>query len=97
MFDFSTEETYRDGQIIYKEGNAANWIYVIESGAVELSKKCGEEKVVVDILKPGDVFGKVSFFIEAPRTVTAKAVGTAMLGGIDRSMLDRELKRKEQL
>ena len=90
MFEFSTEETYKDGQIIYNEGNAANWIYVVESGSVELSKIRGEEKIVIDILKPGDLFGEVSFLAETPRTVTAQASGTTLLGGIDRTMLDRE-------
>jgi len=93
MFDISTEETYQDGQIIFKEGNAGDWVYVIESGAVELSKKRGEEKVIVDILEPGDVFGEVSFIARIPRTATAQAVGTTTLGVIDRMLLDNEFNK----
>lgn len=93
MYDFSTEETYQDGQIVYEEGSTGDWIYVIESGAVELSKKRGEEKVVVDILGPGDVFGEISFVAGVHRTVTAKVIGTTMLKGIDRSLLEQEFNK----
>jgi len=39
MFQTAIEEKYTDGQIIFKEGSSGDWIYVIESGAVEISKK----------------------------------------------------------
>ena len=61
MFDVSTEELFQDGQIIFEKGNAGDWIYIIESGAVELYKMAGEEKVVIDVLKPGDIFGELSY------------------------------------
>ena len=53
MFQTAIEEKYTDGQIIFKEGSSGDWIYVIESGAVEISKKIGGEKVVMVVLKPG--------------------------------------------
>ena len=93
MFQISSEETYQNGQIIFEEGSAGDWIYTIENGAVELYKKVGEEKVVVEVLQPGDIFGELAFLARIPRTVSARAVGATSVGVIDRSALDHEYNR----
>ncbi|MFC1516810.1 TIGR02266 family protein [Thermodesulfobacteriota bacterium] len=93
MFQIATEETYQDGQIIFEEGSSGDWLYVIESGAVEIYKKVGGDKFVIEVLQPGDVFGEIAFFAKIPRTASAMAVGTATLGVIDRTYLDEEFNR----
>ena len=93
MFDISTEELFQDGQIIFEKGNSGDWIYIIESGAVELYKMTAEEKVVVDVLKPCDIFGELSYIAGIPRTLTARAVGETTLGILDRSFLDQEFNK----
>ncbi|MFC1489540.1 cyclic nucleotide-binding domain-containing protein, partial [Thermodesulfobacteriota bacterium] len=93
MFEVSTEEVFQDGQIIFKEGNAGDWIYIIESGTVELYKMAGEEKVVIEVLNPGDIFGELSYIARIPRTLTARAVGETTLGILDRSILDQQFNK----
>jgi len=90
MFQISTEETYQDGQIIFEEGNAGDWIYVIESGAVEIYKNINSEKIIIEIIGPGEVFGELAFLARIPRTATAKALGTTKVGVIDRDFLDED-------
>jgi signal-transduction protein with cAMP-binding, CBS, and nucleotidyltransferase domain len=68
IFQFATEENYKNGRIIFKEGSSGDWIYVIESGAVEISKKIGGEKVVMVVLKPGEIVGELGFITKTPRT-----------------------------
>jgi len=41
MFKAGHEEIYKDGDIIFKEGNAGDWIYVILYGSVAISKNIG--------------------------------------------------------
>ena len=93
MFQIANEETYQDGQIIFKEGSFGNWIYLIECGAVEIYKKAGDENSVIETLQPGDVFGEISFFARIARTASAKAVGITTLGIIDRTFLDEEFNK----
>lgn len=90
MFQISTEETYEDGQIIFKEGSSGDWVYTVEAGAVEIYKQIGENQVVVDVLHPGDIFGELAYFAGIPRTLSARAVGSATVGVIDRTFLDKE-------
>ena len=90
MFHIASEETYQDGQIIFEQGSSGDWIYTIEGGAVELYKQVGAEKIVVDVLQPGDLFGELSYLAGIRRTVSARAVGATKVGIIDRNFLDNE-------
>jgi uncharacterized protein (TIGR02266 family) len=93
MFHVASEETYQDGQLIAKEGGAGDWIYIVLSGRVELSKKVGEKKFVIETLKPGEIFGELGFFSGVARTSTARALGETKVGIIDRTSLDEELNK----
>lgn len=90
MFDIAAEETYQDGQIICKEGSEGDWIYIVESGTVELYKEVGEEKVAIEVLQPGEIFGEIAFFAKTPRLFSARAVGSTSVEIIDRRFLDKE-------
>ncbi len=93
MFHVSSEETFQDGQIIFKDGDSGDWIYVIQSGQIEILKTVGGESVVIEVLKTGDVFGEMAYLARTPRSASARAVGETTLGVIDRSFLDEELNR----
>ncbi len=90
MLQIASEETFQDGEIIFEQGSAGDWIYIIEEGAVELLKQVGSEKVSVSILQAGDMFGEPAYFAGIPRTVKAIALGATTVGIIDRNFLDRE-------
>jgi uncharacterized protein (TIGR02266 family) len=90
MFTFATEETYDDGYVVIKEGTPGDWLYVVLSGSVEISKIINGKKYVIDVLKPGEVFGEVGFLGGKKRTATATTVGQTTLGIVDRTALDEE-------
>lgn len=93
MYNVAIEETYQDGQIIFKEGSSGDWVYTILSGSVEISKRVGGEKYIIEILGPGEVFGELGFIGGIKRTATARAVGETTLGIIDREFLDQEFNK----
>jgi len=96
MLPIATYETYQDGQIIIEEGSHGDWIYTIESGAVELSKAVKGGRAVIAVLQSGDIFGEIAFLARIPRTATARAVGETTVGLIDRSFLDAEYNKLSQ-
>jgi CRP/FNR family transcriptional regulator, cyclic AMP receptor protein len=96
MLPIATYETYQDGQIIFEEGSHGDWIYAIESGAVELSKAVAAGRAVITVLQSGDIFGEMAFLARIPRTATARAVGETTVGIIDRAFLDAEYNKLSQ-
>ena len=90
MFPIASEETFEDGQTILKEGSSGDWIYVVVSGSVEISKTIEERKFIISVLEPGEVFGELGYLGDIKRTATAQAVGKTTVGIIDRAFLDKE-------
>lgn len=93
MYITTAEETYQDGQIIVEEGSHGDWIYVVESGSVEILKKVGDKEVVIETLKEGEVFGELGYIAKVPRIATVKAVGETTVGILDRRFLDAEFNK----
>jgi len=86
----SGEETHEAGEVIFEEGSHGSAVYVLSSGRVEISKMVKGEKIVVDILGPGDMFGEMSYLDPAPRSATAVALEDTVLELLDKDFLDRE-------
>ncbi len=93
MYHIASQETYKDGQIIFKEGSSGDWIYVVLSGSVEISKTVGAKKFILSVLEPDEVFGELGYFGAIKRTATAQAIGETTLGVVDRSFLDQEFNK----
>ncbi len=93
MFQTAIEEKYKDGDIIFEEGSSGDWIYVVESGAVEISKIMHGEKEVLVELGPGEIIGELGFITKMPRTATATAVGDTTVGIIDPISFEQEFNR----
>jgi len=93
MFDIASKETYEDGQIILEEGSTGNWIYVVLSGHVEISKIIGGKKVVLQMLEQQEVFGEMVFLGDTRRTASARAVGKTTVGVVEHEFLTEELNK----
>ncbi len=90
LYNIATEETYRDGQIIFDEDSPDDGLYVILQGSVETSKNVRDRKYIIERLQPGEVFGEMELMGGTRRTVTARAIGETTLGAIDRESLKAE-------
>jgi CRP-like cAMP-binding protein len=93
VIDLASKENFEDGEMIFEEGSTENWIYVLLSGKVEISKNVGGKKVVIQTLQPDDVFGELVFLGDVKRTATAQAVGETTVGIIEHEFLTEELNR----
>jgi type IV pilus assembly protein PilZ len=90
MFEIASEQTYQNGQVIVQEGRTTDWVYVILSGAVELSKMVNGKPCVIALLHPGEAFGELGLLGGMTRASSAKAVGKTTVGLVDPVFLDRE-------
>jgi len=77
-------KTYKDGEIICREGEEGKSMFVIQSGTVEVSKKLPEGKMVLRNMTKGEIFGEMALFDRMPRSATVKAKGEAVVLSIDK-------------
>jgi len=93
MYTLVNEEKYSDDQVIFREDSSGDWIYVIVSGKVEVSRIINNKKYVLEMLKKGDIFGEMAFLGNTKRTASATSVGDTVIGIIDRESMDKEFNK----
>ena len=90
---FSTEERFREGSMIFREGEKGDKLYIVLDGRVRISKfipGVGEEALTV--LDRGDFFGEMALIDDKVRSADAKAhEGGATVLSIDRATLNEIL------
>jgi CRP/FNR family cyclic AMP-dependent transcriptional regulator len=62
-------KAYRAGQIIFREGDAGDYMYIVKSGEVDIRIRDRLAETIVQ----GGVFGEMALLDEAPRSATALA------------------------
>jgi CRP-like cAMP-binding protein/Zn-dependent protease len=85
--------TVRDGQAVFRRGDAADAFYIVRSGVILIEDEDVEEgdTIVLTTLGRGDAFGELGLLGSAPRAATARAEGSATLFRIDKASFDRLL------
>ena len=90
---FSSEERFREGSMIFREGEKGDKLYIVLDGRVRISKfipGVGEEALAV--LDRGDFFGEMSLIDDMARSADGKAhEGDATVLSIDRATLNEIL------
>ncbi|TGN00212.1 cyclic nucleotide-binding domain-containing protein [Leptospira dzoumogneensis] len=80
------------GQIIFREGELNNSMYIITSGTVEIFFTHKNSATRLALMKKGDFFGEMALFRAKPRTATARAVmDTEMVAVESKQQLERYL------
>lgn len=78
------EKRLTRGEVLFKEGDRGEEMYLIRSGKIKLSKGSEEEERVVAIFKDGDFFGEMALIDASPRGTTAVAIEDTSLMIIDK-------------
>jgi CRP-like cAMP-binding protein len=76
--------------IIMKEGQAADYMFVVKSGRVVVAVG----STIVEAIGPGGIFGEMALIDNSPRTARAGAVEDSELLAIDREMLLAVVKKQ---
>ncbi len=67
------------GEVIVREGEVGNCMYVIQQGQVEVLLNKGGKGVCVAVLSEGDFFGEMALFDQEVRSATVRAKGEARI------------------
>jgi CRP/FNR family transcriptional regulator, cyclic AMP receptor protein len=79
--------TYEDGEVIFREGDKGEGMYVIQAGKVKVTKQTASGEVTLSVLEDGDIFGEMALFDKLPRSATATASGEARVLSVDKTKL----------
>jgi CRP-like cAMP-binding protein len=71
---------YGEGDIVFREGDAPRYMYVVLSGSVDIVAR----DRVLETIGAGNALGIVALLDDQPRTTTARASELASLAIIDR-------------
>jgi CRP/FNR family cyclic AMP-dependent transcriptional regulator len=92
---------FSKAQRIYAEGDAADRLYVVVSGAVKLSRSAPFGSDMLTVVGPQEMFGALSLFDPGPRRASAIALSDVRAAAIDhraiRSMIQTHPRIAEQL
>ncbi len=69
----ATSRNYRQGDVLFREGDASTGMFLIKRGTVEIRKAKGSGHVVIARVYANEVIGELSFFDRQPRSATAVA------------------------
>jgi CRP-like cAMP-binding protein len=90
--------SFRKGEVIFREGESSDALYVIERGRVEISALIGRsERRVFAIFGPGDYFGEIAVIDSKPRSATATAKIKTVVSCISREQVWRMFEKTPRL
>lgn len=76
-------ETYPAGHVLFREGDAGQHMYVIQSGRVQLTRRVRGREAHLATLPPGEFFGEMAIVNKQPRSATATVIEEAHLLVLD--------------
>ena len=81
-------KTYKKGQIIYNQGDDAEYVYYLINGKVQIyvGSSSGAEKILATF-SGGSMFGKSAFFDKLPRASCARALAKSEIIPVDMVMM----------
>ncbi|MBN2362418.1 MAG: cyclic nucleotide-binding domain-containing protein [Deltaproteobacteria bacterium] len=77
----------KSGDTIYREGDGASALFLLESGRLEIYKQHNGREVALGELKSGEFFGDMSFIDMHPRSMTVCASEPAVIWKLDYAAL----------
>ncbi|WP_078555227.1 Crp/Fnr family transcriptional regulator [Bacillus alkalicellulosilyticus] len=89
LLEIGTPMSVKEGTLLFSEGDKPNYVYLVRSGKVNLSKMTVDGKEISVHLKQKDeLVGEVGLFNEMSISVTARVVEDAELVQFDREELE---------
>jgi len=82
---------FKDGQVIYNQGDPGDCMYVIQEGKVEVFQRRGAQEFMLEELGKGEFFGEMALFEPQVRAQTMRASGMTWVYTLERDSLIRRL------
>ncbi|AUX21967.1 cyclic nucleotide-binding protein [Sorangium cellulosum] len=88
---------YLPGDVLFREGESGDVMFVIQSGAVRVSKSVAGEDKVLAVLGPGEFVGEMAILNGKPRNATATVVEPSRCLVVEARTLQAMLQRNSEI
>ena len=82
---------YHDGELVVRQGEKGNCMYVIQSGKVEVFREEGERQIPLRMASKGEFFGEMALVERMERSASVRAVGEARILTVDKRTFMRRV------
>lgn len=89
--------TLSDGELLFRQGEAGEAAFVIESGAIEIFSEQEDQRRSIARLGTNDIFGEMALLGDAIRTASAAAIGPTQLLVVTHEHLNERLQGADPL
>ncbi len=84
----ASRRIFEPGQAVFRQGDPAESMFIVESGGIEIVVNEGPDELVVASFAVGSLFGELAVFDGQPRNATARAVEkTTVVAVPDRAVI----------
>jgi len=88
---------YLDGEVIVRQGEVGDCMYVIQSGKAKVEEEINGQTVPLAVLAENDFFGEMAIFERQARSATVRACGEARVLTVDKKTLFRRIQQDPAL
>jgi len=88
---------FRAGEVLFREGESGDEMFVVQSGLVRITKHFGGEERPLATLGRGEFVGEMAILNEKPRTATATVVDAATVLVIDGRTLETMISKNSEI
>ena len=88
---------YDDGEVIVRQGDVGDCMYVVQAGTVEIVVEEHGEEVVLRTAGRNEVLGEMAIFDRQPRSATIRAKGKARILTLDKRNFLRRISEDPSL
>ncbi|HEX4985262.1 MAG TPA: DUF1003 domain-containing protein [Burkholderiales bacterium] len=75
----AVRQLYNAGETIFAHGDTPEYLYIVESGIVDIVLPARGDELILATMEAGSFFGELSVFDSQPRTATARAASDCSL------------------
>lgn len=88
---------FRAGDVLFREGERGEDMYVVQSGLVQILKRVGDEERPLATLGRGEFLGEMAILNGKPRTATAVVLEDARCLVIDSATLEQMISKSSEI
>ena len=97
MADGALGKVYKPGEVIVRQGELGDCMYVIQAGRVEVLMEQEGEEVSLAVREAGDIIGEMAIFEKEVRSATIRALDEVRILTVDKKNLLRRIHQDPSL